>query len=135
MGRNRGGVVVAAALAVGAAGLWSCGEPDPKVPGGTEGTDPRQWFVFDVGLPDRDPRDIVMRFTESARVFGCTVDRLGQQPWRRHTGVRLYTGVEARCDEGVIRMAPLQAGVRVACAEPTSEAKCNGLLREISDAR
>jgi hypothetical protein len=117
--------------------VWGCGEPDPKVPGGSSATDPDQWFVFDLTVPDRDPRDLVARFQESAHARGCNTERLGQH-WHHMAGgsaAHLYSAVEARCDDGVIRIAPLQGGVRIACAQPTSQERCDGLLREISDAR
>jgi hypothetical protein len=90
-----------------------------------------------VGVPDRDPRDVVSSFEASARAFGCKTEGLGRSFGTAGRGeARVFYGYAADCEEQSIALIAVEGGhVRIGCRKPTTRAQCDGLLRQISEAR
>jgi hypothetical protein len=116
--------------------LLGCGAtPSPPV---FDGWPTETWLAFDVDLPDRDARDVLGSFVESAHASGCPTLRTG----RRMVGLagrgyaRVWSGATAYCDEGNIALiAVTTTRVRIGCEQPTTHDQCDALLRKISAAR
>jgi hypothetical protein len=129
IGRHLTGV----AAAVVASSACAPVRQPPPLPHG-----PDTWVIFDVDVPDRDSRELLVSFEASARAFGCSTKEGGGWTSGMPGGGwhRVYTAVLVQCDEGTIGMASMGGGrVRLACPKPATREQCELLLRQISAAR
>jgi hypothetical protein len=104
--------------------------------------DARQWTTFDVDVPDRDSRDLLVSFEASARAFGCQTEKIGERSVVFPGGARIniFAGVAAYCDEGGLALLSMGSSmepghVRVGCQRPTTREQCETLLDKVSAAR
>jgi hypothetical protein len=96
------------------------------------------WEISYVDVPDRDSRDLLPAFLESAKAHGCSTKRGGGERIGLAGGgsLRLYSAVLARCEEGAIIMRAEDIHrVLIACPKPATREQCDVLLGKISAAR
>ncbi|MFZ5891789.1 MAG: hypothetical protein ACOY0T_12105 [Myxococcota bacterium] len=101
-----------------------------------EGEETEWWLVQETEPVGRD--DLLPASEASARNYGCSTEELGlQASFNNIYGERRsYYGISASCDEGTVAVITLvDGGARIGCAQPTTQQKCDALLRNISQAR
>ncbi len=100
--------------------------------------DREDWEISYVDVPDRDSRDLLPSFLESAKALGCSTKK-GGADWVGLPGGgrwRTYSAVLARCEEGAIMLGAVDVHrVMIACPKPATREQCNVLLGQISAAR
>jgi hypothetical protein len=110
--------------------------PAVAEPPAFEGRETDAWMAYEVRIPGRNSADLIPSFEASANAFGCHTTRLGTQAVQIAGGSAaiLSYGVSATCEEGSIALVALaDSRVRIGCEKPTTRARCDGLLRQISE--
>jgi hypothetical protein len=110
------------------------------VPPAFDGHQTDDWLAFDLGVPGRDPHEVLRQFAMSAHTLGCGTEpsatRGGRGQVNPQPGVAPYS-VTAYCEDGrVALIADADAAVQrvtVGCAKPTTREQCEALLRKITD--
>jgi hypothetical protein len=103
-----------------------------------DGGETASWLAYEVGVPGRDPSDLLPSFEASARAFGCRTEQLGSgsDPTIGNGVLRRWNGVSATCEEGTVAIITLVGEhVRIGCTKPTTRADCDALVQKISEAR
>ncbi len=123
--------------------LVGCSHPRPHYPP-FQGVETTSWLADDAVLPGQSPSDYLLSFEAGSRAHGCRTERVGggEHPVPRSqyqaTGDenRYFDGIVAWCEEGAISLLLWKDDrVKVGCAKPTTQARCDLLLQRISDAR
>jgi hypothetical protein len=96
------------------------------------GVETEQWLVQESQPVDQG--DLLRAFETSARGYGCSTEKIGEQSTQNIYGERRsYHGVTAYCFEGTLALITMQGGrVRIGCAKPTTFQACDKLLHDIA---
>lgn len=118
--------------------LMSCAASNPRPrpdPPTFTGAATKDWLVQESGPVNRS--DVLPAFKAAARNHGCRTEELGARTGANIVGeYRSYYGISASCDDGTIALITLAGDrVRIGCAQPTTRAACDALLRDIAEGR
>jgi hypothetical protein len=109
-----------------------------------QGSETTSWLAYDAALPGQAPSDYFLSFEANARAHGCRTEHVGggahSVPRSQYqlTGDenRYIDGIVAACDEGTISLLSWSDDlVKVGCAKPTTQPRCDLLLQRIFQAR